>query len=373
MKKLKQDVKEHQKKRPKGQQQQQQKSSNNTLSQDLSNKKTKKMKKKSKKHQDTSFSFETHHPGSKKKGSAGCGKNTNNDHREETDTGDSSQVFSPASSNVENDWAANPAYAVTAIKAATMENPDPMTTTPILAPCNSDGKNSSKKQHQHKKSKPSKLTLANLNKVEEDSSEGGSGSGPKQSTKVKQSILKSSSTSSYIQQQQQQLCPPKKVKQTAHHHTIKPCLKAEPIRRSTSSPEHDFISEGEEDENIDINTPTTTTTTTTKYSKTVADDEIPKTGEQTPTTATASAESLEKVDELIIKEKQEEVKIQGVEQMINDMRILTEIQGLFYTGKLNALQPPDVYGVTLDNERGAPPHIIFSAEEVLEVSSVCFY
>jgi len=33
---------------------------------------------------------------------------------------------------------------------------------------------------------------------------------------------------------------------------------------------------------------------------------------------------------------------------------------------LNALQPPDVYGVTLDNERGAPPHLIYSAEEVLE-------
>lgn len=63
------------------------------------------------------------------------------------------------------------------------------------------------------------------------------------------------------------------------------------------------------------------------------------------------------------------VELSTVAELVDEMRILTEIQGLFYTGRLNALQPPDVYGVTLDNERGAPPHLIFSAEEVLEV---CF-
>jgi hypothetical protein len=62
------------------------------------------------------------------------------------------------------------------------------------------------------------------------------------------------------------------------------------------------------------------------------------------------------------------IELESVAELLDEMRILTEIQGLFYTGKLNALQPPDVYGVTLDNERGAPPHLIFSAEEVLEVS-----
>ncbi|CAL8072343.1 unnamed protein product [Orchesella dallaii] len=60
------------------------------------------------------------------------------------------------------------------------------------------------------------------------------------------------------------------------------------------------------------------------------------------------------------------VELGSVDELVDEMRILTEIQGLFYTGRLNALQPPDVYGVTLDNERGAPPHLIFSAEEVLE-------
>lgn len=63
------------------------------------------------------------------------------------------------------------------------------------------------------------------------------------------------------------------------------------------------------------------------------------------------------------------VELDSVGELVDEMRILTDIQGLFYTGRLNALQPPDVYGVTLDNERGAPPHLIFSAEEVLEVSN----
>jgi hypothetical protein len=66
------------------------------------------------------------------------------------------------------------------------------------------------------------------------------------------------------------------------------------------------------------------------------------------------------------------VELDSVKELLNEMRILTEIQGLFYTGKLNALSPPDVYGIVLDNERGAPPHLIFSAEEVLEVCVLPF-
>jgi len=67
------------------------------------------------------------------------------------------------------------------------------------------------------------------------------------------------------------------------------------------------------------------------------------------------------------------LEIDSVEDMIDEMRVLTEIQGLFYAGKLNALQPPDVYGVTLDHERGIPPHLIFSAEEVLEVCTYEYF
>lgn len=46
------------------------------------------------------------------------------------------------------------------------------------------------------------------------------------------------------------------------------------------------------------------------------------------------------------------------------IRVLTAMGGLFYAGCLNAVQPPDVYAVTLDGERGNRPHIM-SREEIL--------
>lgn len=46
------------------------------------------------------------------------------------------------------------------------------------------------------------------------------------------------------------------------------------------------------------------------------------------------------------------------------IRVLTAMGGLFYAGCLNAVQPPDVYAVILDGERGNRPHIM-SREEIL--------
>lgn len=46
------------------------------------------------------------------------------------------------------------------------------------------------------------------------------------------------------------------------------------------------------------------------------------------------------------------------------MRVLTAMGGLFYAGQLSAVQPPDVYAITLDGERGNRPHIM-SREEIL--------
>lgn len=46
------------------------------------------------------------------------------------------------------------------------------------------------------------------------------------------------------------------------------------------------------------------------------------------------------------------------------IRVLTAMGGLFYAGCLNAVQPPDVYAVVLDGERGSRPHIM-SREEIL--------
>lgn len=45
-------------------------------------------------------------------------------------------------------------------------------------------------------------------------------------------------------------------------------------------------------------------------------------------------------------------------------RVLTAMGGRFYAGCLSAVQPPDVYSVTLDGERGNRPHIM-SREEIL--------
>lgn len=45
-------------------------------------------------------------------------------------------------------------------------------------------------------------------------------------------------------------------------------------------------------------------------------------------------------------------------------RVLTAMGGLFYAGCLSAIEPPDVYAVTLDGERGNRPHIL-SREEIL--------
>ncbi|KAK6643336.1 hypothetical protein RUM43_004841 [Polyplax serrata] len=49
------------------------------------------------------------------------------------------------------------------------------------------------------------------------------------------------------------------------------------------------------------------------------------------------------------------------------MRTLTEMGGLFYAGQLSAIRAPDVYGITIDGERGNRPHI-YSREEILKYS-----
>lgn len=54
-----------------------------------------------------------------------------------------------------------------------------------------------------------------------------------------------------------------------------------------------------------------------------------------------------------------------------DLHDLTRVvmleDGLFYTGYINEIQAPDVYGITLDGERGNRPHI-FSREEILKAA-----
>jgi hypothetical protein len=48
-------------------------------------------------------------------------------------------------------------------------------------------------------------------------------------------------------------------------------------------------------------------------------------------------------------------------------RALTVICGLFYAGTISAIQAPDIYGITLDGERGNRPHI-YSQEDILQTA-----
>ncbi|XP_044585672.1 uncharacterized protein LOC123265818 [Cotesia glomerata] len=57
---------------------------------------------------------------------------------------------------------------------------------------------------------------------------------------------------------------------------------------------------------------------------------------------------------------------------IDQLRVLTAMGGLFYAGRLSAVQAPDIYAITLDGERGNRPHI-HSREEILRdaIVEVC--
>ncbi|XP_022080209.1 trinucleotide repeat-containing gene 18 protein-like isoform X2 [Acanthaster planci] len=57
------------------------------------------------------------------------------------------------------------------------------------------------------------------------------------------------------------------------------------------------------------------------------------------------------------------------DELQNGLRVLIPIDGLFYAGYVNAIQPPDVYGVILDGERGKRPHV-FSQEQMLQETFV---
>ena len=60
--------------------------------------------------------------------------------------------------------------------------------------------------------------------------------------------------------------------------------------------------------------------------------------------------------------------------LVDGLRVLVKLEGHFHPGKIQAISPPDIYGVLVDKERGNKPHI-FSREEVLReaVSPLCRY
>ena len=57
--------------------------------------------------------------------------------------------------------------------------------------------------------------------------------------------------------------------------------------------------------------------------------------------------------------------------LVDGLRVLVKLEGHFHPGKIQAISPPDIYGVLVDKERGNKPHI-FSREEVLR-EAVSFF
>lgn len=75
---------------------------------------------------------------------------------------------------------------------------------------------------------------------------------------------------------------------------------------------------------------------------------------------TVVAAAVAKVNETIVNR----CKLTSAHLDIDQLRVLMANGGLFYAGRLSAVQAPDVYAITLDGERGNKPHI-YSREEIL--------
>ncbi|GAB6020239.1 hypothetical protein CHUAL_002957 [Chamberlinius hualienensis] len=59
----------------------------------------------------------------------------------------------------------------------------------------------------------------------------------------------------------------------------------------------------------------------------------------------------------------------NAEELKDSLRVLTMIDRLFYSGRVVGIRPPDVYGITVDGERGNRPHI-YSREEIFQEAVV---
>ncbi|XP_011310744.1 uncharacterized protein wge isoform X2 [Fopius arisanus] len=74
----------------------------------------------------------------------------------------------------------------------------------------------------------------------------------------------------------------------------------------------------------------------------------------------AKVEKAERIESIVNR-----CKLTSAHLAIDQLRVLTAMGGLFYAGRLSAVQAPDVYAITLDGERGNRPHI-HSREEILQ-------
>jgi hypothetical protein len=55
------------------------------------------------------------------------------------------------------------------------------------------------------------------------------------------------------------------------------------------------------------------------------------------------------------------------EDLEREPRALRVMGGLAYAGQVTAIRAPDLYGITLDGERGNRPHILSREEALIEL------
>lgn len=169
---------------------------------------------------------------------------------------------------------------------------------------------------------------------------------------------------------------------------IRPQLKAEPTIKSYNDEEHNVWGTVTDDEDVEEGDRSTSTIgeddmeleeeqegieeLETDVPETTALPIIEESNEQ-PAASLLVSETVLEVNPLVDEEKNqviEEIKPEDTRCIltaelleVDKLRVLTCMGGLFYAGQLNALEPPDVYSIILDGERGNKPHIM-SREEI---------
>ncbi|CAG9812501.1 unnamed protein product [Phaedon cochleariae] len=163
----------------------------------------------------------------------------------------------------------------------------------------------------------------------------------------------------YLDEHEPMKCKPKK--RHSHHgdsemksSKIRPKLKAEATLKS----DYHFKYKPAEEESVDSSVNENTKLHTETFE--AEDDEVALDLEEPSKDCTGIAETVENV----VKPSDSRFTLTPQLLEVNKLRVLTAMGGLFYAGQLNALEPPDVYSITLDGERGNKPHIM-SREEIL--------
>lgn len=173
---------------------------------------------------------------------------------------------------------------------------------------------------------------------------------------------------------------------------IRPQLKAEPTIKSFNDEERnewDTVTEDEEVEEVDRSTSTIeddmeleeqAETVENNIQETKITIETPPISNGIENKTEINTVVIEPVKEIDHREVSEDVKPEDIRCIltaelleVDKLRVLTAMGGLFYAGQLNALEPPDVYSITLDGERGNKPHIMSREEILRDAVSVDIY